>query len=35
MIASLPLISVIGMVWLWHDKPDAENMPAHAGATFW
>lgn len=35
LIASLPLVSVLGMVWLWHDKPDSENMAAHASATFW
>lgn len=35
MIASLPLISILGMVWLWRDKPDAANMAAHAEATFW
>src|SRR3954463_5308827 len=35
LIASLPLVSVLGMMWLWHDKPDAENMAAHAQATFW
>ncbi|QDZ06718.1 DUF3147 family protein [Sphingomonas panacisoli] len=35
LIASLPLVSVLGMIWLWHEKPDAENMAAHAGATFW
>ena len=35
LIASLPLVSVLGMVWLWSEKPDAENMAAHAGATFW
>ena len=35
LIASLPLVSVLGMVWLWRDKPDVENMAAHAGATFW
>lgn len=35
LVASLPLVSILGMVWLWHDKPDAENMAAHAGATFW
>lgn len=23
------------MIWLWRDRPDAENMAAHAGATFW
>ena len=35
LVASLPLISVLGMIWLWRDKPDAGNMAAHAGATFW
>ena len=35
LIASLPLVSVLGMIWLWSEKPDAETMAAHAGATFW
>jgi hypothetical protein len=35
LVASLPLVSVMGMIWLWRDRPDAENMAAHAGATFW
>jgi hypothetical protein len=35
LIASLPLVSVLGMIWLWHERPDAENMARHAGATFW
>ena len=35
LIASLPLVSVLGMIWLWRDKPDAENMAAHAAGTFW
>lgn len=35
LIASLPLISVLGMIWLWVDKPDTANMAAHAEATFW
>lgn len=35
LIASLPLVSVLGMVWLWRDKPDLANMAAHAEATFW
>ena len=35
LLASLPLISVLGMIWLWHDRPDAQNMAAHAEATFW
>ncbi len=35
LIASLPLISVMGMIWLWNDKPDVENMARHAEATFY
>ena len=35
LIASLPLISVLGMIWLWRDKPDVVNMASHAEATFW
>ncbi len=35
LIASLPLVSVLGMMWLWHDRPDPANMAAHAQATFW
>ena len=35
LIASLPLVSVLGMMWLWRDKPDPSNMAAHAQATFW
>jgi hypothetical protein len=35
LVASLPLVSVLGMMLLWHGRPDAENMAAHAQATFW
>ena len=35
LIASLPLVSVLGMMWLWAEKPDPAVMAAHAGATFW
>ena len=35
LIASLPLISIMGMIWLWRDKPDIQNMAHHAYATFW
>lgn len=35
LIASLPLVSVLGMIWLWRDKPDTQLMAAHAEATFW
>lgn len=35
LIASLPLISLLGMIWLWHDTHDPVRMAAHAEATFW
>jgi hypothetical protein len=35
LVASLPLVSVLGMVFLWNARPDAENMAIHAEATFW
>lgn len=35
LIASLPLVSVLGMMFLWHARPDAENMAVHAETTFW
>ncbi len=35
LIASLPLVSVLGMIWLWRDKPDPLTLAAHAQATFW
>lgn len=34
-VASLPLVSVLGMMLLWRERPDAENMAIHAEATFW
>ena len=35
LIASLPLVSVLGMIWLWRDTGDRIRMAAHAEATFW
>lgn len=35
LIASLPLVSVLGMILIWQARPDAENMAVHARATFW
>ena len=35
LIGSLPLISVLGMIWLWRDTQDVARMADHAGATFW
>lgn len=35
LIASLPLISVLAMIWLWRDTSDVARIAAHAEATFW
>lgn len=35
LIASLPLISVLAIIWLWRDTGDVERIAAHAQATFW
>ena len=35
LVASLPLVSVLGMIWLWHDTRDPARLADHAGATFW
>lgn len=35
LIASLPLVSVLGMVWLWRDTHDPARMADHVGATLW
>lgn len=35
LVASLPLVSILGMILLWSGRPDAENMAHHAQATFW
>jgi hypothetical protein len=35
LIASLPLISILGMIWLWRDTGDVNLLANHAEATFW
>jgi len=35
LIASLPLVSVMGMMWRWRDTGDPVRMASHAQATFW
>jgi hypothetical protein len=35
LIVSLPLVSILGMIWLWRDTADPQRLAAHAGATFW
>jgi hypothetical protein len=33
MVASLPLVSLLGMILLWQGRPDEENMARHAEAV--
>jgi hypothetical protein len=35
LVASLPLISILGMLWLWRDTHDTARLAAHSEATFW
>ena len=35
LIVSLPLISIMGVMWLWRDTHDAARIAAHVEATFW
>ncbi|HEY2658698.1 MAG TPA: DUF3147 family protein [Caulobacteraceae bacterium] len=35
LVASLPLVSVLGMMWLWRDTHDPVRMAAHASGIFW
>lgn len=35
LIASLPLVSILGIIWLWRDTSDVERIAAHAQSTFW
>jgi hypothetical protein len=35
LVASLPLISLLGILWLWRDTGDTNRIAAHAEATFW
>ena len=35
LIASLPLISVLGMIWIFQETKDAQKIITHAEGTFW
>lgn len=35
LIVSLPLVSVLAMLWLWRDTHDTERLAAHVQSTFW
>lgn len=35
LVASLPLVSILGMIWLWRETGDEGRIATHAEATFW
>ncbi|MGH1404182.1 MAG: DUF3147 family protein [Alphaproteobacteria bacterium] len=35
LVASLPIVSVMAMVWLWQETKDVEKIASHSEATFW
>jgi hypothetical protein len=35
LVASLPLVSVLAIIWLWRDTGDTVRIADHAEATFW
>lgn len=35
LIVSLPLVSLLGILWLWRDTGDTERIAGHAESTFW
>jgi hypothetical protein len=35
LIVSLPLVSILAIIWLWRDTGDIARIAAHAEATFW
>ena len=35
LIASLPLVSILGAIWLWGERPDAALMSDHLESTVW
>ncbi len=35
LIASLPLVSVMAMIWMWQETKDTARIADHAQSTFW
>ncbi|MFM9890787.1 MAG: DUF3147 family protein [Rickettsiales bacterium] len=35
LIVSLPLLSILAMIWLWRDTQDTMRIASHVEATFW
>lgn len=34
LIVSLPLVSILAMIWLWRDTSEVDRLAAHSQATF-
>ena len=34
-IASIPLVSTLGMIWLWHDTRDPQLVATYTASAFW
>lgn len=35
LVASLPLVSVLGMIWMYGEKVELSKIASHAEGTFW
>jgi hypothetical protein len=35
LVVSLPLVSILALIWLWRDGGDGEHLAALAQSTFW
>jgi hypothetical protein len=35
LIVSLPLVSLLAIIWLWHDSGDSQRVAALMQSTFW
>jgi hypothetical protein len=35
LLVSLPLVSILAMIWLWHDTGDSGRIAALSEGTFW
>lgn len=35
LVVSLPLVSILAMIWLWQETKDVERLAIHAQSTFW
>ncbi|MBU6462233.1 MAG: DUF3147 family protein [Bradyrhizobium sp.] len=35
LVASLPLTSIMAVIWLWRDTADTTRIASHMEATFW